>query len=241
MKLTILGSSSSGNGYIIQDEEEALILEAGFSLNKVKQALGFNISKVSGVLITHSHGDHAKYAKDYEMCFPLYANASVIEEKKLSRAVEVKSERGFMAGNFKVIPFEAFHDVPCHGYLIYHKKLGNLMFLTDSSRCDYTFSGLNNILIECNYVTECIDENVSSGKVHPCVQRHVKAGHMELNTCKNILLSQDLSNVHNILLLHLSSQNSDPELMYEVIAKETGKPITIAKPGIEIELNKNPY
>ena len=39
MKLTVLGSSSSGNGYIIQSDDEALVIEAGVSLNKLKRAL----------------------------------------------------------------------------------------------------------------------------------------------------------------------------------------------------------
>ena len=61
MKLVVLGSSSSGNCYVLDAGNEALILEAGIRLNEVKKVLGFNIRKVVGCLITHQHGDHAKY------------------------------------------------------------------------------------------------------------------------------------------------------------------------------------
>lgn len=240
MQLKILGSSSSGNGYIIQNEEEAIIIECGISLAKVKQALNFNIAKVSGVLCSHLHGDHSKYAKDFEQCFPVYANKSVIEAKGLQRATEIHAEKGIKVGNFKVLPFHAAHDVPCLGFLINHSDFGNMMFLTDSFLCDYTFDNLNHILIEANYSDACIDESVRNG-LHWKVKERVMTSHMELSTTKKVLLNQNLTNVHNVVLLHLSGQNSDPAEFFEVIAKATGKPITIAKPGVEIELIKNPY
>ena len=55
MYLTCLGSSSNGNCYILQNEDEALILEAGMPFKEVKKALDFNISKVRGVCISHEH------------------------------------------------------------------------------------------------------------------------------------------------------------------------------------------
>jgi hypothetical protein len=37
MKLTVLGSSSSGNGYVIQSQSEAIIVEAGMPLITAKK------------------------------------------------------------------------------------------------------------------------------------------------------------------------------------------------------------
>lgn len=240
MRLNILGSSSSGNCYILQSDTEALILEIGVSLTKVKQALGFNTTKVAGLLISHSHGDHSKYSKEAEMTFPTYANKHVIEAKGLRRTTEIQAEKGFKVGNFKVLPFHAAHDVPTVGFLINHSDFGNMMFLTDSFLCDYTFDNLNHILIEANYSDECLEESMKNG-LHWKVKERVMTSHMELVTTKKVLLNQDLSKVHNIVLIHLSGQNSDPKHFFEVIAKATGKPIVIAKEGVEIELISNPY
>ena len=55
MELTVLSSSSKGNCYILQNDNEALVIEAGVSLLEVKKAVGFNISKIRGVLISHEH------------------------------------------------------------------------------------------------------------------------------------------------------------------------------------------
>jgi len=240
MTLKILGSSSSGNCYILEGKTETLILECGFSLPKVKQAINFNIQKVCAVLITHAHGDHAKYAKDFENVFPVYANKHVIETKGLKRTTEIEAGKGFMCGNFKVLPFIAHHDIPCVGYLIKHSEIGTLLFLTDSFICEYSFKGLNHVLIECNYSDEALAESVKRG-LHWSVRERVMTSHMELQTTKKVLLQQSLDEVYNIVLLHLSSQNSDPVLMFNTIAEATGKPVVIARKDLELELNNQIY
>lgn len=63
MKLIVLGSSSSGNCYILDNGKEALIIEAGIRFQEVKKALDFNLRKVVGCVVTHAHNDHAKYIK----------------------------------------------------------------------------------------------------------------------------------------------------------------------------------
>lgn len=68
MKLKVLGSSSAGNCYVLDNGNEALILEAGVAFAKVKKALGFNLRKVAGCLITHQHNDHAKYIRNVVEC-----------------------------------------------------------------------------------------------------------------------------------------------------------------------------
>lgn len=61
MVLSVLGSSSSGNAYVLQNAGEALLIEAGINFKKVVTALEGNISKVVGCLITHEHGDPVSF------------------------------------------------------------------------------------------------------------------------------------------------------------------------------------
>lgn len=46
MRLKVLGSGSSGNCYILENENEALIIEAGLPFMEVKKALDFNVMKL---------------------------------------------------------------------------------------------------------------------------------------------------------------------------------------------------
>ena len=49
MRMTILGSSSKGNCYVLQNDSEAIIIEAGVKLSEVKKALGWNTDRKSVV------------------------------------------------------------------------------------------------------------------------------------------------------------------------------------------------
>lgn len=56
MFMNCVSSGSSGNCYILQNEKESLIIECGCRFSEVKKALGFNVMKVVGALISHEHG-----------------------------------------------------------------------------------------------------------------------------------------------------------------------------------------
>ncbi len=55
MNLICLGSSSSGNCYLLENETECLILECGIKFAEIKKALDFNVSKIQGVVVSHQH------------------------------------------------------------------------------------------------------------------------------------------------------------------------------------------
>lgn len=241
MVLKVLGSSSQGNCYILENKNEALIIEAGVRFIEVKKALGFDIRKVSGCLITHQHNDHSKYIKAMvESGFPTLALEEVWTAKGVtgSRAYCIERGKGYRFGRFKVLPFDACHDVPCVGYLIDHPETGRIMFLTDSCMCEYVFPGLNQVMIECNYSDAKLVEAINAGRTLPSQRERLMTSHMELNTCKGFLCANDLTNVANIVLLHLSDNNSDEKNFVSEIERQTGKVVYAAHTGLEIELDR---
>jgi phosphoribosyl 1,2-cyclic phosphodiesterase len=241
MQLKVLGSSSSGNGYVIQSETEALVIEAGVGLMTVKEALDFNVMKVQGCIITHEHKDHCKYANVYEKAFPVFALSSVIRGNKLKYTTEVRPMQSFNAGRFSILPFLAHHDVLCVGYVITHPGMGSLMFLTDSFYTEYSFKGLNHIMIECNYNDSALERAIDSGLTSGYMKKRLMTTHMELETTKKILMMQDQSSLQTITLLHLSSENSDEKEMIDQLSRATGKRIYVAKKGLMVDLSLNPY
>ena len=142
MKLIVLGSSSNGNCYILDNGNEALIIEAGIRFQEVKKALDFNLRKVVGCVVTHAHNDHAKYIKAMvDSGFYTLALREVWTAKSVwdSRSLVVKEGKGYKMGNFKVLPFPACHDVPCVGYLIDHPDMGSsLRRLQPGARCPHS-------------------------------------------------------------------------------------------------------
>ena len=55
MKLTIVGTGSKGNCYILSNGKESLVIEAGVSYGKVLRGLNYNVKDVVGVVVSHSH------------------------------------------------------------------------------------------------------------------------------------------------------------------------------------------
>ena len=249
MELTVLGSSSKGNGYVLQNDNEALVVEAGVSLKEVKKAVDFNVNKIVGVLVSHEHGDHAKYTNDF-----IRNRINVYASKGTWDSVLSKISRGFLSprliysgvkrqiGNFTVLPFDVKHDAsePL-GFLISHPEIGLMLFATDTYYLPYCFAGLTNILIECNYREDILKRNIESGKIPPSHYNRLLESHMSFKTCKEALLANDLRKVNNIVLIHLSDGNSNAEEFKKDIHEATGKTVHIADKGLKINFNKQPF
>lgn len=241
MVLKVLGSSSQGNCYILENKDEALVIEAGVRFTEVKKALGFNLRKVSGCLVSHQHNDHAKYLKAVvESGIPTLALEEVWTAKGISgsRAYSIERGKGYKFGRFKVLPFDACHDVPCVGYLIDHPETGRIMFLTDSCTCEYVFPGLNHVMVECNYANRELADAIKDGRTLASQRERLMESHMELETCKGFLKANDLSGVSNIVLLHMSENNSNEKRFVSEIERHTGKVVHAARTGLEIELDR---
>ena len=247
MNLHIINSNSMGNAYILESSTgEALLLECGVKFQTIKEALKFKLSRVSGCLLTHEHGDHAKAVDDVlKAGIKVYSSAGTHRALGITdhhRAIAVKNEVIFSVGSFLVIPFNVKHDVEePFGYLIQHPECGTVLFLTDSYYCEYKFPGLNNIIIEANYSQEILDERMARGVNPKFLRDRVITSHMSLATCKKTLASYDLSAVNNIVLIHLSDSNSNEKQFREEVQQLTGKTVTVARPGLTIPFNKTAF
>src|SRR5690554_7158294 len=152
MKLKCLGSSSSGNCYILYNDEEAIILEAGVRFSAVKEALNFDLSKVKAVVCSHLHGDHSKYIKDFIYSgIPVLADESVFSHYSVPISVIAIHQHEYKFGGFSIKPFLVEHDVTTFGFLLHHKEIGKTVFITDTGEVEYTFKNLTNIIIEANF------------------------------------------------------------------------------------------
>ena len=241
MKLTILSSSSSANGYVIQSEKEAIVLECGCPFIMCEKAVHFNISKIAGCLVSHEHGDHAKYINDYARYLPVYATQGTwqkVGECSPHYLNVLQPLKQTKVGNFTVLAFPTQHDAkePC-GFLISHKDFGGcLLFATDTYYVKYKFANLAYIMIECNYEEKKLQGNVDALLIPPSVAARVRKSHMSLHNCIALLQANDLSKVKGIFLLHLSQNNSNPISFLQSVQSATGKYVAIATKWLEIEL-----
>jgi len=229
MNLHILSSSSKGNGYILQNDSEALIIEAGVRLSEVKKALGWNLGKVAGCLLSHVHGDHSKYVREYlNAGIDLFTSRGTIEAlgETNHRLHAVTAQSMNFLGMFRVKPFLVEHDcIEPFGFLLQHPECGKVLFATDTGYLEYLFDGLSNIIIEANYSDNILDANIRSGRTPAIVRKRVLGYHMELGVLLDFFNANDLREVNNIVLIHLSDGNSDAEQFRQAVALSPGKQV----------------
>ena len=228
MDIKILASGSSGNAYLIGDGKTRLLLDAGIPFKRIQIGCGFRTSSIDACLVTHRHGDHAAaIPKLLQRGITVYSNADVAGLYPGVQSVEARKE--FRVGTFRILPFEAEHDVPCYGYQVTSEETGEkLVYITDSAYVRYTFTGLTHLMIEANYDEDIMLGNVRNEKIPFSLAERVAGTHMSIDTLLDLLRSNDMSKVRQIYLLHLSDNNSDAEAFKKLVQQETGAEVYIA-------------
>jgi hypothetical protein len=69
----------------------------------------------------------------------------------------------------------------------------------------------------------------------------IRASHLSLDTCIDTLLANDLHGVSNIVLIHVSSQTGDARHFRTAVERATGIPTVVARPGVTVDLGKDPF
>ncbi len=239
MKLHILGSSSRGNGYILEASDEAIILECGEPARMARSALGYSLSKVKGVFITHEHQDHSKFARSYaESYIPIYATGGTIEALGAGDYIKpICLGKEVHVGRFKILPFSTQHDAnePC-GFLIDHPESGIILFATDTYYIKYRVPEVKHLLVECNYSEEILQHRLHSGEISIKRYERTYQSHMSLSTCMKYIDKMDKSRLHSIVLLHLSEENSHAEQFAQSIQSISMADVYVADRGMTIRL-----
>ena len=223
MKLIVIGSGSSGNGYLLTDGNETLVIECGKRLLDIKIALNFQIRGIVGAIDSHTHGDHHKYASEYEL-----AGIPVWTPWKDNNLRQIKR-----FGRFVVRSFECIHNVPCVGYLIEHSDSDlKLLYASDTEYVRYVFRDITAMLIEANYGEEYVNKDEAK-------YQHVAEGHMSIETTVGCIKANMTDNLKHIVLCHLSKENSDPKKFMESVRDIVSDNVTvdIASSGLIVELN----
>jgi phosphoribosyl 1,2-cyclic phosphodiesterase len=241
MRLKVIGSSSHGNGYaLIADSGQILLIEAGCPLMDVKKTINFRIDDIVCCIVSHLHGDHAKHISQYlRNGIKVFSDLCSGPGSRDHNSFPILGE--FSIGEFKVKPFDLNHDIQCHGFLINHEECGNVVFMTDTQLIPFNFNGLNQIIVEANYDENILDNNVIEGKVPAYLSNRVIGSHLSIENCKQFLQETDLSQVINIVLIHLSGDNSHAVNFAKEIKSISASRVWIADKGMEIAFDKNPF
>ena len=227
MKFESLASSSSGNAYIVSDNDTRILLECGVSHAKLQKLSVFSLSEFQACLVSHEHKDHAKSAAELiSRGMVVYMSQGTADALETEGVELIESMKQFNVGSFDIVPFTTFHDAaePL-GFLIKSRVDGDVLaFATDTVNLRYKFPGLNILAIEANYDKTILDR---CERMPEKVRYRITNSHMEIDTLCDYLRSMDLSQCREIHLLHLSDATSHEGHFINKVARAV-------PPGIEI-------
>jgi phosphoribosyl 1,2-cyclic phosphodiesterase len=234
MEIKTLASGSDGNAYWVSDGRTRLLIEAGIPIRDIQRGCGYTVTDLAGCLISHSHGDHSKAAKDLiSKGVDVYASKGTLDALKLSghRAHRLGGDiSGAMIGTFFVTCFDTVHDAPEPlGFVVTSKATGErLLFFIDTGYIKYNgFADITHLMCECNHDTESIKAAIERGDLPPEMLPRLMKNHMSLDTLIKFLRANNWSKLRQVYLLHLSDRNSGAERMRAAVQKETGVEVYI--------------
>jgi phosphoribosyl 1,2-cyclic phosphodiesterase len=153
MKITVLGSGSTGNAVLIVAGNTRVLVDAGLSAKEIARRLalvGEDAQRLDAVLVTHEHGDHAGGLRVLlrSVDCPVYISAKTLDAyvserfnvssdeprrrvKALRDRVEqIESSKDFRIGEIDFHPFTIPHDaVDNFGFTATHQgvKIATVM------------------------------------------------------------------------------------------------------------------
>lgn len=213
MRFESIASSSHGNAYMLDDGWTKLLIECGLTYKKLTQGLGWKLSEIDGVLVSHEHKDHAgcveKLLKDGMDCYMSSGTAEALElpEKLLELAHGIEAGEMFTVGSMHILPFQTYHDaLEPLGFCIQSEVDWDIfVYAIDTVNLPYRFPGVNILAVEANFDKEIL---ARCEKMPEKVRKRVSNTHMEIEMLCRCLKRMDLRACRELHLMHLSDATS---------------------------------
>ena len=228
------GSGSSGNSCYLGTKNGGVIIDAGIRADEIEskiKANGIDIKKISGILLTHDHSDHVRYAytlvrnnrhmKVY--CTNRVLNALLrrhdISKRIKDYHVAIFKEIPFKIGELEITAFEVPHDgLDNMGYSMAYDNR-NFVIATDMgeirNRARHYMSNADYLVIESNYDLRML----LNGRYPQFLKARIQTsnGHMDNDATAAFLKEIYNSRLKHIFLCHLSKDNNTPEKALEKV------------------------
>lgn len=241
-----LGSSSSGNAYIMSFDNESILVECGLPFDELqKRAIrnGKQILDCVACLITHYHNDHANAISDcIKHGINVFTSASTFNHYNLKaedKYILKDDQTTYITPNIIVKPFNVLHDCPeSFGFIIKHIPTDtNVLFINDCKTALSDISGIpfDYVFIECNYSDQPLHiewSNAKKANDRVLDKRYTRIHdyHMGCKACRELLNTLDLKDCKAIYLMHLSDKNArEQDMKIKVNAEHPTIPVFVCQ------------
>ena len=235
IKFSSLYSGSSGNCYYINIDGNRILLDAGKSLKKIREALeglDENIENIDAILITHEHSDHIQGLK--MLCKKHDINIYMTDKTKSEiqclvdtineeNIVTFKAGDKFDIGYANIKSVKISHDaIDPVMYTFKDKNDNKISIFTDVGEITDTIleniKGSKLAVIEANY-----EENLLRLSRYPSyLKKRIMGKYGHLSNEEAGFLAKELvkNGTKKILLGHLSKENNTDIIAYQTIQNE---------------------
>lgn len=238
MRFALLGSGSRGNATVVEAGSGAsttrLLLDCGFTIRETEARLarlGLEPGGLSGILLTHEHGDHAagvfRFARRHSLPVWLSYGTCSACAANIGEEVDIRlldSHTPFAIGDLEVHPFPVPHDAREPTQFVFSNGVSRLGVLTDigesTRHVEQMLSGVDALVIECNHDRAML----AASRYHESLRRRIggRLGHLANDLAEGIVAAIDVSRLQHLVAAHLSAENNRPELAVAALATAAG-------------------
>ena len=228
------GSGSSGNSCYIGTSHGGIIIDAGIKAEEIEskiRANGIDMKNVRGILLTHDHSDHVRYAysliKNHRH-LRLYCTNRVLNgllrRHDISKRIKdyhhpIFKEIPFKISDFEITAFEVPHDGSDNMGFSVNFDNRNFVLATDmgevQARARHYITQADYLVIEANYDLKMLQ----TGRYPEFLKARIQttSGHMDNRATAEFLKEIYSERLKHIFLCHLSKDNNTPEKALEII------------------------
>jgi len=244
VRLTVLGSGSSGNCAIVSTGRTTLLIDAGLSAKQIivrMESAGYTLDQLDGILLTHEHQDHTNGLEVLSGKHQLTLFATPLTQETLVGSLKFRGAPSWKMMNtsgafdFQDLRIECFsvpHDaVDPVGFVIADDEsrlgvLSDVGFVTNAIKDRLRSS--DSLFVEANYDTQLLEADT---KRPWATKQRISSRHGHLSNDQAAELLEEIAHpdLHHVVLGHLSDDCNDPdrvvkrmqESLHRVGVKET--------------------
>lgn len=240
MKVTVLGSGSTGNAVLIATEKTRVLVDAGLSAKQILErfvAVGEDPANLNAILITHEHSDHAGGLRVLlkSVNCPVFISeatenayystrkgiqngeSEAIKRRDVlkNRTERIESSREFRIGDIDFEPFSVPHDAADNFGFVAKKDGVRIATLMDfghiTTLIKEKLRGCAAIIVESNHSRDML-------KTCPIYSWDLKqrilsrTGHLSNEDLSEWLTNDFDGTARDIVLAHLSQRANEPHL-----------------------------
>lgn len=217
LEIKTFGANSSGVCLLVTlPDGKKIVLDAG-----VKASLPLD----APIFITHEHEDHAKFVKHY-----LFMSMDVYTTQGTIDALGIKHHRlhtlnGDTVGGMLVETIPLIHDAKQPVALVFTGGGYKLAYITDAGEIPAIPTGTTHLIVECNHTEEGLDQSFLNGDLPEVVYKRIKKNHLSLETLERFFKENELPNLQELYLTHLSAKRILEEKAQKRLEAIVGLPV----------------